>query len=316
MSIHDEGVARTDSPDEACLSIAGPGSFSSWGELQQNPIWNGGRNHVVWMSNEWQWRVNLTLWGDHPAALDWWGSAALCATFMTHATLRTGFDLPVALSPQHVLAAAQIELARQTTRSRKYLLSFKGQIRPWPQPYWQHRWVAAEYLHDPTNGIVIDVACTSPGSLGSMAGGARATEFTAATGEDHDYDYGALLLDSTFVFAPGGGGGHSYRFAEALVAGAVPVVTTDLVLPFEHELPWDACVVRVSEAAIVTLPQRLRQISDAEVLRRREACGRIRNLIFGDGQAVSVHRHQFTYALRVWALRMRQAAERARLVGF
>ena len=103
-------------------------------------------------------------------------------------------------------------------------------------PVPQHRWLAAEFVRGPD--IAVDVRCVGVGG--------RQREYEQPRGPAGGYT--ALLLNSTFVFAPGGGGPHSYRFAEVLAAGAVPVTTADLLLPFEPEVSWDECVVRVAEA--------------------------------------------------------------------
>jgi hypothetical protein len=125
---------------------------------------------------------------------------------------------------------------------------------------------------------------------------------------NHSYDgrhaYAELLLNSTFVFAPGGEGGHSFRFAEALMAGAIPVVTTDLLLPFEAEFSWEDCVVRVPESALLQLPSLLRSFDAPSVVVRQQACAAIRKSLYADLQSYEAYRPQFEVAMAGWARRL------------
>ena len=84
--------------------------------------------------------------------------------------------------------------------------------------------------------------------------------------------FGALLLNSTFGFAPGGGGSGSYRFSEVLGLGGIPVVLSDFLPPMWPDLDWSGCMVRVSEARIVDLPRMLRSISKEEIRTRQQRC--------------------------------------------
>jgi hypothetical protein len=55
-----------------------------------------------------------------------------------------------------------------------------------------------------------------------------------------------------------GGGNFSKRFYETMAMGRVPLlVDTDCLLPFESALPWDSCIVRVSDEDLNRLPQRV-----------------------------------------------------------
>ena len=175
----------------------------------------------------------------------------------------------------------------------------------WGQSWYQHRYLAAEFLHAPLDGVVVDVTCMKNGTR-------RPYEHSKSVGAPHRqrYPYSELLLNSTFVFTPGGGGPHSFRFAEGLAAGAVPVVTTDLLLPFEPELDWSPCVVRVDEARIVALPSLLRAITSKETRERRAACRHMLDEVIGAEDETT-----FRAALRVWALRIRHAHQVAGAIG-
>ncbi len=70
---------------------------------------------------------------------------------------------------------------------------------------------------------------------------------------------------------------HSCRFAEALIMGAIPMVTFDFAAPLSPELDglWEErCLIRLSEAQIVDLPRILEEEYNSveDVKWRREGC--------------------------------------------
>jgi len=97
---------------------------------------------------------------------------------------------------------------------------------------------------------------------------------------------------------------NSFRFAEALSAGAIPVVTGDFLAPFHPEIDWSGCIVRVSEARVVDVPNIVRGISAEEVRKRRRRCARLSNAVFGKPH---VFEKFFSVSMRVWNIRVRNA---------
>lgn len=60
------------------------------------------------------------------------------------------------------------------------------------------------------------------------------------------------ILDSDFALVPRGDERWSFRFLEAVGAGAIPVIVADgLTLPFENLIDWEHIVVRVPERALL-----------------------------------------------------------------
>lgn len=100
----------------------------------------------------------------------------------------------------------------------------------------------------------------------------------------------SVLTNSSFGFAPGGAGAYSFRFSELPAAGAIPVVTEDLVLPWSDALylplDWAACVVRVSRAEVRALGDVVLALApegSAARLTRRAACARVWDALSGLG---------------------------------
>lgn len=62
------------------------------------------------------------------------------------------------------------------------------------------------------------------------------------------------ILDTDYALIPRGDERWSFRFLEAVGAGAVPVIVADgLTLPLEHLIDWDNIVIRIPEAAVVAM---------------------------------------------------------------
>lgn len=283
---HPLRFAVAPSPEAACLRVATPKSFSSPAAMLRLKAWEGGKNWLLWESNWFLWGKD---WQAivHPDRPFWirsthnWGFAAIAASSITPATLRSGFDVPTPLRPKVNWTDAQRNTAAQTSRQRNLLLGFRGQVNNWPMWWYSHRVMVADYLHDPTHGILLEVRC------GAAAYAASPFSFTA------------LLLNSSFGFAPGGGGAHSYRFSEILQAGGIPVITTEQVAPFDGDIDWSRCLVRIDETRLVAIVDVLRKLTPAEIQARRVACAAIRISILGEGPDDT-----FATALSVWARRL------------
>merc|ERR1712194_171610 len=76
---------------------------------------------------------------------------------------------------------------------------------------------------------------------------------------------------------PGGREPYSLHLMDSLAAGSVPVVTDDLVLPWQDTglVDWESCAMRISEAELYSLPKVLRKIGSPgsrAYVERRRAC--------------------------------------------
>lgn len=301
-------VTRVSDPADACLLVVAEGSYNKYDELVQSDLWNGGKNHYVW------WNVTMFPGeGLEPLARPFdpfnYGMAAVATWTLSDAHAREGFDTPIALFQKWNRDHNFGELGLH--RPRRLLLSFKGNIEPWEQVYWQHRWIASEYW-DESDSVFVDVKCkinvrTKKNVPENHVHYKFPTDRTA---------YGELLLNSTFVFAPGGGSVSSYRFTEALSAGAIPVVTSEYLPPFFPEVDWSGCLVRVSEARVIDLPRLLREISTSEVRQRQSSCASLFRSVLGEekkGDGFWGHdggKAQFITAMKIWDVRIKIAKQR------
>lgn len=73
-------------------------------------------------------------------------------------------------------------------------------------------------------------------------------------------EYVQNLARCGYALCVRGWGNYSFRFFEAMSLGRIPVlVDTDCPLPLEDEIDYDRLMVRVPEAALASLPARVRQ---------------------------------------------------------
>jgi Exostosin family len=149
---------------------------------------------------------------------------------------------PISLSnPQR---QAILTCDSEAIEHRPYLLTFVGSI--WRGPVRQH----LSKLHN-GNDVII---------LGSD--------------DIQNETFASLLQKSSFAATPRGDNLFSYRFTEALSAGAVPVVHADSWrLPFHPKLvDWSKCAVVIPERQYNQTLDILRRISRDERCRMRQYC--------------------------------------------
>lgn len=289
-----ESIQRVHNASNACLLVVGINAYENPHDLLHSPDWNHGKNHYVFDHAPTLF-VPYGEHGDRPFnAATGFGMAAVARNSVDDAYYREGYDTALALVPQWQRPKNFDRL--DVHRPRKYLISFKGNIYPWEQRSWQHRWIAAEYWYEEPD-VHVDTKCESAKDV-----------IEEYENEGSGGDYGNLLLNSTFFFCPGGGGVNSFRFSESLLAGAIPVVTSDFVPPFHPDIDWSNCIVRVSEARVVDVPRLVREISEEEVRTRQRRCAALANAVFGNPPEPV--RQLFSMAMQVWSVRVKNALRR------
>lgn len=259
----------------------------------------GGRNHMLIMPQCMQdcGEIGETVaWGSG-------GEAMVVSQSLWRGTMRPGFDVMVPhlyTGAMEKFAAAALATIHQrqvlgTRIPRPLLVGFRGTYLA-GGVWFTSRAIGSEWAHDPVNGVIVDVKFEFNYPVESCR-----------TYEAESYSFEDLLFNCSFGFAPGGGGPYSFRFSEALFAGAVPVVTDDLVLPMEDagisRKRWDECVVRVTLEELFALREVLMAVAapgSAAFVRRQIACEQIWHKLFADGlksspgskvaHAASVHR--------------------------
>jgi len=88
---------------------------------------------------------------------------------------------------------------------------------------------------------------------------------------DKTRQYNQILLKSRYTLAPSGSGPNSIRFWEALGAGSIPILLSDILELPEHEL-WDDAILRVLEKEVESIPKLLEDITPEKEEKMRENC--------------------------------------------
>ena len=271
-----------DDPSRACLLIT---HFDDLEKSKASTSWNMGRNHYVY---------GVTKPIEEGVHYD---MASIGSVVLTEAQIRRGYDIALPLPALWSDTSSQnLDLHRQ----RRWLVSFKGSVQDTLQPYYQHRWLAAEYLHRDTD-VAIDVQCKHKTLLGDLI-------TFAPYDNPSQSDFDDLMVNSTFAFCPGGSHVTSFRFTEVLSTGSIPVLLPEIVTPFYPELDWSGCVLRVSQARIVDLPRILRAISKDEIRARQTECWRLYQLIrernVDTKKSSKIGQGFLSTALKVWMVRI------------
>lgn len=287
-----EVVKRVDRPEEACLLVVGRQTFDNPEQMTSQENWNHGMNHYIYRSQQ--------IFGNHhdrpfnSAILQRgvnFGLASTSSYSVDDAMNRHGYDLPTALLPKW-RNPNRAKDKDDLHRPRRFILSFKGTAHDWESLDWQYRWIASEYWFG--DDVHIDSRC-------------RETSLSKLSKYTDEIDYVELLLNSTFVFSPGGASVNSFRFGEALQAGAIPVVTSNYVPPFHPDVDWSDCIVRVSDARVVDTPRIVRSIPPQEVKSRQIVCSRLTEKVFGDPVD---DRESFSLAMKLWQVRIQDALQK------
>eukprot|EP00035_Acanthoeca_spectabilis_P002466 m.87765 g.87765 ORF g.87765 m.87765 type:complete len:657 (+) comp11580_c0_seq1:223-2193(+) len=266
------------SPDEACVLVAldtpAVGKPAHWGAH--------GANHLLLVPNI-DGRHHPDRAGLEGVDID---HASLYFSSHTTFTYRPGIDLQASLSWRHCWdettgdASTEFVPAHPKPPSeRPQLLYFRGSVH---QGWFSQttalftKWMADRWslvqLHDPSHHVQME-----------------ATDCDGLPDDTHAFR--AALRETKYAFTPSGGGSHSYRLWEALAAGAIPVVTSDVVLPLDDPEPvgdlqrrifrlWRECVVVVEPALIPQVTAVLEAGGNECAATRQAACIELFRLCF------------------------------------
>ncbi|CAI5480482.1 unnamed protein product [Closterium sp. Yama58-4] len=251
---------HTDDPGKACFFFV----FMSAGHprhFKDLPFWGeDGHNHVLisFADN----------WSGPPA----WsvGKAALMLTAAHLTVHRAAFDVSLPLPPTWKRHAADLRPVPVT--KRRYLLTFMG-TRYLGSMHGSFR-SSREFkaLHNGNDIIVVTQCGGSTNRRIMEEDPSLLPECTADLALFRSFSYPALM-NSSFALVPAGRQASTYRFIEALTAGAIPVVVADnWKLPFDDIIPWHRCLLLFPTHLLSRIPPTLRAIPPQAAEKRRQRC--------------------------------------------
>ena len=255
------GVELAPSPQSACAVIVPLGSFRftvNNDGVPQLAGWNGGRNHVI---------VDDSDDGIDAAERKYvYGCALIAQSHMDLDRFVPDFDISLPLPLPRAGSAAALERISAFSE-RRHWLTFRGTFVADDGEGQQRRKLLA-LGHGGGDGIEVWLQCTRFGRTRSSSKSCERLEREFRSGAP---SY-AELLNTTFALVPAGRQPASYRLAEVMAAGAIPVfVSGDLrtsspyVRPFGELIDWPSISLHFSWEAVPDIPSVLRKLSPAKV---------------------------------------------------
>ena len=151
-------------------------------------------------------------------------------------------------------------------------------LLPWVQrpreEWWRRRWSRARDLRFSFAGALAYPQLPSDhirgGRLASIAG--AGDDHFVGSAEEARQRFGwagsdrNILRRSVFAICPAGFGRWTFRLAQAVYYGAIPVVVSDgYVKPHADQLDWDRFSLTIPEAELESIPDRLRGLSPSVI---------------------------------------------------
>jgi hypothetical protein len=166
------------------------------------------------------------------------------------------------------------------------------------EPFWRRRWSSNRDLLYSFAGVT-RYPQLSPDHI-------RGGRLLRLAGRGHDYFVGTsaeararyrwagsdrnILRRSVFALCPAGFGRWTFRLAQAIYYGAIPVVLSDsYVKPHGARLAWECCSLTFPEADLETIPERLRSLPPSAVAALQEGVQQHRGYMVEKGALPLVH---------------------------
>uniref|UniRef100_A0A8C3MS15 Exostosin like glycosyltransferase 1 n=1 Tax=Geospiza parvula TaxID=87175 RepID=A0A8C3MS15_GEOPR len=259
---------HTARPEEACLFILSMDTLDRdrlsehyvrdlEGKIHSSPLWNGGRNHLIFNLYSGTWPSYGGELGFDP------GHAILARASSDSRSFRPGFDVSIPLFPrEHPQRGGDRGWLHGDSLppKKKFLLVFKGK-----------RYLTGigsgtrNALHHIHNGK--DIISLTTCKHGKDWEKHKDTRCDKDNVDYERFDYQELLHNSTFCIVPRGRRLGSFRFLEALQAACIPVLLSDgWELPFAEAIDWGKAAVVGSERLLLQIPSAVRCIRPERVL--------------------------------------------------
>jgi hypothetical protein len=248
--------------------------------IEQLPHWRGGTNHVLFdMSSNHAPR--LPVGRGFYMATSFWSAGS---------SYRHGHDQALPLWNQKWPQFLSPDAAkRRRSDARDKLLVFKGQRMFWcascapkdladalksneERTLHTHGWVRNQ-LHLLHNGrdIITLGTCTRELKNKKLCDAACQTRCKRDAVENNKTEFHTLLCDSVFGLVLPGITPMSYRLAETMACGAIPVIVSDfMMLPLSHVVDWPFLSFSFPEQMLANVPDILRSVPDTQLRSMRQ----------------------------------------------
>jgi len=252
---------HTNNPSEACLLIPsfdhtlvqldGDAPYRIASRLRSLPLWgHNGDNHVLFSKHDLPFMQYDT------------GHAIVAKVGWGRDSFRPGFDISLPPPLPDYPGRARLELgwdawAKDLSRDTKYLVTFKGRFTDKIRQ-------SITFMHNHKDIYVVHM-------------------------HQDGTSYLELMLETQFALCPRGNGMYSYRLAEAMAAGAIPILVGDnAVLPFEDLIDWRSFAIVVPEKDVLDIPAIARSFTPAALRAMRCKMYDVYVRYFAGGQNATV----------------------------
>eukprot|EP00904_Undaria_pinnatifida_P007033 jgi/Undpi1/345/HiC_scaffold_1.g00341.m1 len=171
---------------------------------------------------------------------------------------RTGYDIALPLAPRKVFDY----LTGIAPLDREHFLTFKGTL--YLKHHGSEERVSLLPLHDEANGIITALSCFELHGDHLLE---ENIEYCKSLKQRYDnFDYNDLM-NTTFGLVPGGRSPGTYRLAEVMSAGAIPVfVARDIIEPFREQYDWPSFSFAFAPTDVLpSLVETLRAVSPEQL---------------------------------------------------
>uniref|UniRef100_A0A6A7G333 Exostosin-1-like n=2 Tax=Hirondellea gigas TaxID=1518452 RepID=A0A6A7G333_9CRUS len=245
--------------------------------IQRLPLWNGGQNHIIF-------NLYSGTWPDYNEDLGFSiGKAILAKASIAIENFRPNFDISLPLFHKtHPTKGGEDGTLKSLKfpGNKKYLLAFKG--KRYVYGIGSEARNSLYHLHNEKD-IVLITTCKHGGSWKE-----HQDERCDHDNAEYDrWDYEELLHNSTFCLVPRGRRLGSFRFLEVLSAGCVPVLLANgWELPFAEVIDWAEATLHSDERLLLQVPELVRSVQAAAVLRMRQQSQLLYNQYFSSVSSI------------------------------
>ncbi|XP_023652819.2 exostosin-1 [Paramormyrops kingsleyae] len=268
----EESRFHTTDPSDACLFVLSIDTLdrdqlssqyihSVKTKIQSLPLWNAGRNHLIF-------NLYSGTWPDYTEELGFdIGQAILAKASIDVDNFRPNFDVSIPLfskdHPQKGGGRGYLTL-NNIPPSRRYLLVFKG--KRYLTGIGSETRNALYHIHNGED-IILLTTCKH-GKDWEKHKDARCDKDNE---EYSKFDYQELLHNSSFCLVPRGRRLGSFRFLEALQAACIPVLLSNgWELPFSEVIDWSKAAIIGDERLLLQIPSITRSVDHDKILALRQ----------------------------------------------
>lgn len=126
-------------------------------------------------------------------------------------------------------------------------------------------------LHDEANGVIIELHCFDLHGEDLLPNNVDFCQALKDRDQHHDYQQ---ILNTTFGLVPAGRSPGTFRLAEVMGAGAIPVIVArDVIRPFREQFDWPSFSFMFAPDEVGSMIETLRAVPPEDLLEMQVSAG-------------------------------------------